>query len=251
MKYVRFKANNIEKYGVLENDLITEISNSYFEDYTLTDKNYMLSDVTLLPPSNASKVVAVGLNYLSHINEFSGRDVPKNPVIFVKLPHTIIATEEAIIIPENATRVDYEAELAIVIKKYCKKVKQEDVHHYILGATCLNDVTERDVQRSDGQWIRGKNYETFCPIGPIIVDNIDYNNLAIQSVLNGEVKQNSSTNHFIWKVEELISFISDVIPLHPGDVVTTGTPEGVGPLKSGDVIEVVVEGIGTLKNIVK
>lgn len=251
MKYLRFMDKGIEKNGILDIDVIKEIKGSFTQDCEITGNTFKLAEVKLLAPCNPSKVIAVGLNYLDHVKEFGDRDIPKNPTIFVKLPHTIIGPGDNIEIPEGATRVDYEAELAIVIKKYCSNVKPEEVKDYILGATCLNDVTERNVQKEDGQWIRGKNYPTFCPIGPYIVDGIDYNNLDVKSFLNGELKQNSNTKHFIWKVEELISFISKSIPLNAGDMVTTGTPSGVSPMKGGDVIEVYVEGVGTLKNPVK
>ncbi|NMA95866.1 MAG: fumarylacetoacetate hydrolase family protein [Clostridiales bacterium] len=198
-----------------------------------------------------TKIVAVGLNYMDHIKEFGDRDVPKTPTLFIKLPHTIIGPEDTIFLPKESNRVDYEAEMAVVIKKFCSRVKKEDAKDYILGVTCLNDVTARDIQRGDGQWTRGKNFETFCPIGPHIVTDLAYNNLDIELKLNGEIKQSSNTKNLIWNVEELIEFISNVIPLRPGDMITTGTPSGVEPLKDGDIVEITLEGVGTLKNYVK
>lgn len=251
MVILSFDYNGKNRTGILEDNRIREILGSCYGEFELTDTFYEIKDVKLLPPCMPLKVVAVGLNYIDHIKEFGERELPKEPTIFIKLPHTIIGPEDSIIIPRGATRVDYEAELAVVIKKYCRRVGKEEASNYILGATCLNDVTERNIQARDGQWTRSKNFETFCPIGPYIVTDIDYNNLDIKLLLNGEIKQHSNTSNMIWKVEELVSFISGVMPLYPGDIVTTGTTKGVGPMKPGDVVEVVIEGIGTLRNYVK
>lgn len=248
MKYARFIYKGFEKTGIVEDNFIIEIEGSFFSEYKITEKKYNLCEVRLLPPCKPSKVIAVGLNYYDHIKEFGDRKVPDNPTLFVKLPHTIIGPLDKIIIPKGATRVDYEAELAVVIKERCYKAEPHEVIDYLLGATCLNDVTERHIQKADGQWIRGKNFETFCPIGPFIVNDIDYNSLDIKLLHNGVVKQNSNTSLLIWNVYELVSFISHVIPLEEGDIVTTGTPSGVGSVNEGDVVEVVIEGIGTLRN---
>jgi len=255
MIILRFNYNGKNKTGILEegnNGKVREVAEGCcYHEFVFTGNTYDINEVKLLPPCLPSKVAAVGLNYIDHVKEFGERDLPKEPTLFVKLPHTIIGPEDNITIPAGAVRVDYEAELAIVIKKYCKNVNKEDAISYILGATCLNDVTERDIQARDGQWTRSKNFETFCPIGPYIVDDIDYNNLDIMLLLNGDIKQHSNTSKMIWKAEELVSFISKVIPLYPGDIVTTGTTSGVGPMKSGDVVEIKIEGVGTLKNYVK
>ena len=241
MHILRFEHSGEEKMGILEDGIIKDDFGYIYDEH----------EVELLPPCTPSKVVAVGLNYMDHIKEFGDREVPKVPTLFIKLPHTIIGPEEAIILPKESKRVDYEAEMAVVIKEYCSKVKKEDVADYILGVTCLNDVTARDIQRGDGQWTRGKNFETFCPIGPYIATDLDYNNLDIELKLNGEVRQSSNTKNLIWSVEELVSFISQVIPLYPGDVVTTGTTGGVGPMEAGDLVEITLEGVGVLKNYVK
>ncbi len=251
MKYIRFLYNGAEKAGILDGNVITELQGNIFENPVTLNSKYPLEDVKLLPPCKPSKVVAVGLNYVDHVKEFSGRDIPKNPVIFIKLPHTIIGPGDSIKLPAISQRVDYEAEFAVVIGKYCKNIEPEQAPEYIFGATCLNDVTARDIQHSDGQWTRGKNYETFCPIGPYIVTGLDYSKLDVKLILNGEVKQHGDTSMHIFKTYDLISFISKVIPLEPGDIVTTGTPEGVGPMKDGDVVEVEIEGIGRLVNFVK
>jgi len=252
--FLRFKYNNEIKLGIMDNlmdNRIREVSGDFYDGFELGSSFYKVDEIRLLPPCTPSKVVAIGLNYLDHIKEFGERDLPKAPTIFIKLPHTIIGPEDSIVIPKGATRVDYEAELAVVIKKYCSKISPDEAPEYILGATCLNDVTERNIQAQDGQWTRAKNFETFCPIGPYIVSDLDYNNLDIKLLLNGETKQHSNTCNMIWKVQELVSFISGVMPLYPGDIVTTGTTKGVGPMKAGDVVEVVIEGIGTLRNYVK
>jgi len=250
MKFLRFEKDGVQKSGVLEGEIIHEISGDFYGNYEITQKSYKLREIKLLMPCVPSKVVAVGLNYIDHIKEM-GHDMPKTPVLFVKLPHTYVGPEDSIIIPAGSERVDYEAELAVVIKKTCRKVRPEDANEYIFGATCLNDVTERNMQKIDGQWTRGKNLETFCPIGPYIVDGLDYNNLDIKLYLNGQLKQESNTSNLLWNVQELVSYISYVMPLNPGDVVTTGTTFGVGPMKDSDIVEVVIEGIGTLRNSVK
>lgn len=251
MKYLRCNYKGKETYGILEGDLVKLVNGDIFEKYELSGETAGLEDVKLLTPCKPSKVIAVGLNYYNHIKEFGDRDIPKNPVIFVKLPHTYLDPGDPILIPGISTRVDYEAEMAVVIKKYCRNVKEEEASDYVFGVTCLNDVTERDIQKSDGQWTRGKNFETFCPMGPYIVDSLEYGNLEICSKLNGEVKQKSNTSFLIWNISQLISFISGVMPLYPGDVISTGTPMGVSPMKDGDRIEVILEGVGTLSNPVK
>jgi len=215
------------------------------------DQIDLIKEKELLSPVTPNKIIAVGLNYIDHIKEFSDRPIPENPTLFIKFPHTVIGPKENILLPKNHERVDYEAELAIVISKPGYEISVKDAKDYILGATCLNDVTERSIQKKDGQWIRGKNYPTFCPIGPYIVSDIDYNNLNIKSFLNGKIMQDSNTKHFIWNVYELISFISQSIPLEKGDVITTGTPNGVSPMKNGDEIIIEIEGIGQLINYVK
>lgn len=248
MKFVRFLHDGKEFAGILENGMIRQIKGEFWEEFQLEDKCHEIGSVKLLAPCKPSKVIAVGLNYKDHISEFGNRDIPDEPVLFIKLPHAVIGPGESIRIPEGATRVDYEAELAVVIGKHCFNVSEAEASQYILGATCLNDVTERHIQRKDGQWTRAKNFPTFCPIGPCIATGIDYSDLAIRTRLNGQITQDSRTSYLIWNAERLVSFISKVIPLFPGDVVTTGTPSGVGPMKPGDIVEVEIEGIGTLRN---
>ncbi len=199
-----------------------------------------------------TKIVAVGLNYHSHAKEL-GMNTPHHPILFIKPTTSLIGDGDTIILPKMSERVDYEAELALVIKKKAKNVSEKDALKYVEGFTCLNDVTARDLQKLDGQWTRAKSFDTFCPVGPRLVKpgKIDPDNARIQLYLNGELKQDSSTKEFIFKVEYLISFISHVMTLNPGDIITTGTPPGIGPMKKGDVVEVKIEGIGILKNYVR
>ena len=204
----------------------------------------------LLAPCSPAKVVAVGLNYRDHAKEL-GMAVPEEPILFLKPPTTVIGQGEAIAFPEMASRVDYEAELGIVIKDTVKSIAPEEAHDHILGYTCVNDVTARDLQRKDGQWTRAKSFDTFCPVGPWIETDLDPGDLAVESFLNGEQRQASRTSQFIFPVDVLVSFISKIMTLFPGDLILTGTPAGIGPMKPGDEIEVRIEGIGSLKNTVQ
>ena len=198
---------------------------------------------------NPTKIVLVGLNYRDHAKEL-GMPLPAEPILFMKPVTALIGPEESIIYPSQATRVDYEAELAVIVKDVCKDIGPEEVIEHVEGFTCLNDVTARDIQKKDVQWTRAKSFDTFCPIGPEIVTDVEPNNLKIQSFLNGELRQDSNTANFIFKVEELISFISHVMTLMPGDIIATGTPGGIGAMNKGDTIEIKIEGIGTLRNYV-
>ena len=197
-----------------------------------------------------TKIVLVGLNYKDHAKELK-MPLPEEPILFMKPVTTLIGPGDNIIYPLQSKRVDYEAELAVVIKDKIKNIKENEVIQHIEGFTCLNDVTARDLQKKDVQWVRAKSFDTFCPIGPEIVKDIDPNNVKIESFLNDELKQDSNTSHFIFKVEELVSFISKVMTLNPGDIIATGTPSGIGAMKKGDKIEIRIEGIGTLRNYVK
>ena len=196
-----------------------------------------------------TKIVLVGLNYRDHAKELE-MPLPAEPILFMKPVTALIGPEESIRYPPQATRVDYEAELAVIIKDTCKDLAPEDVMAHVEGFTCLNDVTARDIQKRDGQWTRAKSFDSFCPIGPGIVADVDPNNLKIQSFLNGELRQDSNTANFIFTVEELVSFISHVMTLMPGDIIATGTPGGIGAMDRGDTIEIRIEGIGTLRNYV-
>ena len=210
---------------------------------------YGVNDVSLLAPCLPSKIVAVGLNYIDHAKEL-GMKVPDEPVLFMKPSTSVIGQDASIIYPKMSSRVDYEAELAVVIKDKTQNIEPEEAHLHILGYTCLNDVTARDLQKKDGQWTRAKSFDTFCPIGPYVVTDINPNNLKIELYLNGQLKQSSNTSNLIFNVEKLVSFISKVMTLFPGDIIATGTPSGIGPMKRGDKVEVVVEKVGRLRNFV-
>lgn len=249
MRIVRFKYNDEVKYGVLDMDSISEIKGDVFGKLKTGKNRYNISEVTLLAPAAPSKIVCVGKNYREHALEM-GEGIPEEPTLFLKPPTAVINPGDGIIYPDMSQRVDYEGELAVVIKEACKNVPPEDIPRYILGYTCGNDVTARDLQKKDIQWTRGKSFDTFCPLGPWIETELNPDNLKIQTYLNGELKQSSSTAIMITPVYELISFMSRVMTLMPGDVVMTGTPAGIGPMQKGDTVEVVIEGIGKLKNYV-
>lgn len=249
MRYIRYLSNNEAVYGVIKGERVYKINGSIYGDFTVTDNFSILSEVKILAPSEPTKIVAVGKNYLDHINEFGG-PVPETPILFIKPTSAIIAHNENIIRPSFSNRVDYEGELAFIVKKTAKNVKAADFKEYISGYTCLNDVTARDIQSSDGQWTRAKGCDTFAPFGPVVTDEIDPDNVRIVTSLNGEIKQSSNTNCFIWKTAQLFEFITSAFTLYPGDVVTTGTPSGVGPMVGGDVVKVEIENVGLLVNYV-
>ncbi len=205
--------------------------------------------VKFLPPVKPEKIVCVGLNYIDHAKEL-GMEIPDEPVIFLKPPSSIVGDGDAVVIPtlpKRLSRVDYEGELAVVISKKCKNVSKDDFEDFVLGYCCFNDVTARDIQKKDGQWTRAKSFDTFAPIGPYVV-KVDPSDLEIKTKLNGKVVQKSRTSNLIFGVGELLEFISGIMTLKRGDVIATGTPAGVGAVKRGDVVEVEIEGIGTLRN---
>ncbi len=199
------------------------------------------------PKLSPEKIILTGLNYKDHARELDMK-IPDEPIIFLKPPSAIIGPGENIIYPEGVRRLDYEAELAIVIGKEGKKIPEKKVKDYILGYTCLNDVTARDLQKKDRQWSRAKSFDTFCPLGPWIETDLDPSDIQIQSFLNGKLKQNSRTSNFIFRINFLISFISKIMTLKIGDIISTGTPAGIGPMQKNDKVEIVIEGIGSLKN---
>jgi 2-keto-4-pentenoate hydratase/2-oxohepta-3-ene-1,7-dioic acid hydratase in catechol pathway len=252
MRLVRFKTADPAKtrYGMLEDGRIHELSGDVFGPYERTGRTFNLDDVTLLSPVKPSKVVAVGLNYRDHALEF-GLEIPQEPMIFMKPATAVIGPMEPIIMPPMSQRVDYEAELAVVIGSRAKGVTKEEAGDYILGFTCLNDVTARDLQGRDGQWTRAKGFDTFCPLGPAIVTDLDPSDVEVSSWLNGEMKQSSRTSNLVFNVPVLVEFITSIMTLEPGDVIATGTPSGVGPVQDGDSIEIRIQGIGSLVNPVK
>jgi 2-keto-4-pentenoate hydratase/2-oxohepta-3-ene-1,7-dioic acid hydratase in catechol pathway len=198
-------------------------------------------------PVVPSKIVAIGLNYKDHAAEMK-KPLPAEPLLFIKPSTAVIGPEDAIRVPAGVGEIHYEAELAVVIGRTATRVKQAAAREYILGFTCMNDVTARELQRKDVQYTRAKGFDTFAPMGPCIAVGLDASALGIEGWVNGEKKQASNTNQLIFPVDYLVAFVSDVMTLHPGDVITTGTPAGVGPLKAGDRAMVKIEGIGTLSN---
>lgn len=224
-----------------------EIAEHPFGTPTFTGRSWPLADVRLLAPILASKVVCIGKNYAAHAREMGG-EAPVDPVIFLK-PNTAIAgPNAAIVLPPSSSQVEYEGELAIVIGRPCKDVPAARAREVILGYTVANDVTARDQQRHDGQWTRGKGYDTFCPLGPWIETELDPTDLEIITELDGEVRQRSRTSLLLHDIPKLIEWVTTVMTLLPGDVILTGTPEGVGPMTDGQTVSVTVEGIGTLTN---
>lgn len=227
--------------------VVREIAEHPFGTPTFTGRSWKLADVRVLAPILASKVICVGKNYAAHAAEMGG-EAPEDPVIFIKPNTSIIGPEVPIVRPPSSERVDYEGELAVVIGRPCKDVKAAQAKDVILGYTVANDVTARDQQKIDGQWTRAKGYDTFCPLGPWIQTELDPSDLAITTSVNGELRQSARTSQLIHDIPKLIAHVSAVMTLIPGDVILTGTPEGVGPLQVGDEVSVGIEGIGTLTN---
>lgn len=250
MKIFRFRYQKKIQYGVLEGDQLRPIQGSVFRRFHLAKVTIPLAEVKILPPVEPSKIVAVGANYADHARE-RGRPLPEEPLIFLKPPSAVIGPHDIIIYPPQSRRVDYEGELAVVIRKKARNLsEEEDVRPYILGYTCFNDVTARDLQDKDIQFTRAKSFDTFAPMGPCIATDVDPSRLKIKTFLNGKLRQSGNTRNFIFPVPFLIRFISRIMTLYPGDVITTGTPAGIGPMSPGDRVEVQIEGIGTLSNTV-
>jgi 2-keto-4-pentenoate hydratase/2-oxohepta-3-ene-1,7-dioic acid hydratase in catechol pathway len=212
-----------------------------------------LDEADLLAPVRPTKIVCVGRNYRAHAEEL-GHEVPTEPLLFLKANSSLLAPGGVVRRPKISERVDYEGELCIVIGKKCHHLKEdEDVRPYILGYTCLNDVTTRDLQKKDGQWTRAKSFDTFCPVGPVVADGIDLDpwaGVGVETKVNGAVRQSGNTRNFLFAIDVVMRHATQVMTLFPGDIIATGTPEGVGPVVAGDVMEVTVEGIGTLRNSV-
>ncbi|MCX6829095.1 MAG: fumarylacetoacetate hydrolase family protein [candidate division Zixibacteria bacterium] len=248
-RYIRFETADGIKWGAFEEGKIAEIAGNPACGAEMTGIYYEPSQVKLLAPVEPSKIVCVGLNYREHVKESqSATKEPDEPVLFLKPPSALLGPGERIIYPEMAQRVDYEAELGVVIGKVCHNVAAIEAEDYIFGFTCVNDVTARDLQKKDVQWTRAKGFDTFCPVGPWVVNHIKYEDLLVESYLNGELRQSGRTSMMIFPVPVLISFISKVMTLLPGDLISTGTPAGIDPMKAGDRIEIRVEGIGSLVN---
>jgi len=238
-------------FGAIEGQdadaIVREIAEHPFGTPTFTGRQWPLADVRLLAPILASKVVCIGKNYAAHIAEMGG-DRVQNPIIFIKPNTAIVGPNAPIMLPADADPVHHEGELAAVIGRPCRDIPASRAAENILGYTIANDVTARDQQRQDGQWTRAKGHDTFCPVGPWIVTDIDPSDLDIRTEVNGEVRQHSRTSMMIHDIGAIVEWISAVMTLLPGDLILTGTPEGVGPIEDGDTVSVTVEGIGTLTN---
>lgn len=236
--YARFSIHGEIKTGLVENNkIITE------------GEEWALEEVDLLAPCSPTKIICVGLNYHEHAREI-GSAIPESPLLFLKPTTSLIGPGDPIIYPKMVGELHYEAELAIIIGERCYQIGREEVKEKILGYSCFNDVTARDLQKKDGQWTRSKSFDSFAPTGPFIVSSIDPNDLMVSLYLNGERRQLASTSDMIFSVEEIVSFASHIMTLLPGDIISTGTPSGIGPMEAGDVVEVEIEKIGRLRNTI-
>ncbi len=239
----RFKYDNEVFKGVVKGERVI-VERGLYSD------TFVLSELEILPPTIPSKIICVGLNYMDHARELK-MTIPEKPLIFLKPPSSVIGHLGKIVYPCTVKRVDYEAELAVVVGKRCKNVPSRDAGSVIMGYTCFNDVTARDIQKEDGQWTRSKSFDTFAPTGPFIMDQgLDISDLSIRTRVDGKVRQDSRTSDLIFSVPELIEFISNIMTLEAGDIIATGTPPGVGELYAGNEVEIEIEDIGVLKNSV-
>ena len=263
MKYCRFQRHGQAQYGLVEpfagHDVITRLLVTPPEEAggdleslrTRRIDQIAFGDAQLLPPMRPSKIVCVGRNYREHASEL-GHEVPQEPLLFFKPPSALLSPGGTVLRPKISQRVDYEGELGVVMGKTCyQPAAEEDVRTYILGYTCVNDVTARDLQNKDGQWARAKGFDTFCPVGPLVTDEIDpWTGIGVETRVNGAVRQQGNTRDFIFALDVIIRHIAQVMTLFPGDLIATGTPAGVGPVVAGDVVEVSVEGVGKLRNVI-
>ncbi len=247
MRIVRYLRKRQECWGIIEGNRVRVLTGAPFAGIHRGRDGVALSAARLLAPVNPGKIILAGLNYKDHAREM-GMPIPREPVIFLKPATAVLAPDAAIVYPSGVNRVDYEAELAVVIGKPGRDIREKDVPRHIFGYTCLNDVTARDLQKRDGQWTRAKSFDTFCPVGPWIETEFDPGQATIRCFLNGKQTQCSTTAQFIFSVSFLVSWISRVMTLLPGDVISTGTPPGVGRINPGDTVTVAIDGIGELRN---
>lgn len=248
MRFIRYRYGNEEPhFGWILEDKVGRIEGSLFGEYRRMEAEIPLEKVKLLAPVQPGKIICVGRNYVEHAREH-GVDVPDIPLLFLKPPSSVIGSGESIVIPPQSNRVEHEAELAVVIGRGGRWISAEDAPRHVFGYVIGNDVTARDLQRRDGQWTRGKGFDTFCPLGPWIETAADPADLLITCRVNGEMRQMGSTREMVFTVPQIISFASSVMTLNPGDVILTGTPEGVGAIESGDEVEITIEGVGVLRN---
>jgi len=251
MRIIRYQVENeTPRYGWIYEDKVGEIEGNIYGEYRRLDAKTPLADVKLFAPAEPGKIICVGRNYVEHAKEL-GNDVPKVPLIFLKPPSSIINPGDTILLPPQSQQVEHEGELVAVIGKRGRSVTAEQARDYILGYTIGNDVTARDLQKTDGQWTRAKGFDTFCPFGPWIDTAFDVSDVLITCKVSGQPRQMASTRDMVFSVGTLLAFISSIMTLEPGDILFTGTPAGVGALKNGDEVVVEIEGLGTLSNPVK
>ncbi len=251
MNIVRFKFKDEILFGNYEEKTgkITIYEGTPFDGFFKTNEEVDFSKVEILTPCDFSKAVCIGLNYKDHAKEFN-LPIPESPIVFIKPSTSSLPHNQKVIKPQMCQRLDYEAELAVVIKKEAKNIKEEDVNDYILGYTCANDITARDLQPKQGQWTIAKSFDTFCPFGYVINTELDPSNLEISSVVNGKVMQKSNTKNLIFNVPFLVSYLSSIMTLLPGDIILTGTPGGISGMQKGDKVEIIIEGLPPLVNII-
>jgi 2-keto-4-pentenoate hydratase/2-oxohepta-3-ene-1,7-dioic acid hydratase in catechol pathway len=261
MKYCRFQLDGQDHYGLVESvagrdaivrTLLSPPQNANGDMDSLRTRRIEglpLDQAVLLPPVEPSKIICVGRNYREHAAEL-GNEVPAEPLLFLKPSSSLLPPGGTILRPKVSGRTDYEGELGVVIARRCYRLRDdEDVRPYILGYTCVNDFTARDLQNKDGQWTRAKGFDSFCPVGPLVVEGLDpWSGVQVETRVNGEVRQSGNTRDFIFPLDAILRYISQVMTLNPGDLIATGTPKGVGPVIAGDEIEVSIEGIGQLSN---
>ena len=252
MKIVRYETRKGAKpqWGWVDGEMIGKLSSSPFEPFSRSAASTPLKKVRLLAPVIPGKIICVGRNFAAHAAEHQA-EVPELPLIFLKPPSSVIGPGETILLPPQSEQVEHEAELAVVIGQQGRWIRQEQAAAHILGYTIANDVTARDLQRSDNQWTRGKGFDTFCPLGPWIETELDPSDLLITCSVNGQMRQMASTRDMVFNTSHLVAFVSSVMTLEPGDVILTGTPAGVGPLLHGDKVQVEIEGLGSLENTVR
>ncbi|TKJ36948.1 hypothetical protein CEE37_14645 [candidate division LCP-89 bacterium B3_LCP] len=252
MQFIRYRFGDKSRWGRLGGDHIVELSAPPWDEKSEEMRRFILGDDThLLPPCEPTKIICVGKNYSAHIQELHpGENLPEEPLLFMKPPSALLKPNGTILLPPQSERVDYEGEMAVVIGKRLSRGSDEQSREAIFGYTLANDVTARDLQRKDVQFTRGKGFDTFCPVGPLLTTYLPENPTIITRV-NGEERQRASLSNMIFPPVKIVKFISEIMTLYPGDLILTGTPEGVGPLKNGDIVEVELQGIGILHNSVK
>ncbi|MFQ5696592.1 MAG: fumarylacetoacetate hydrolase family protein, partial [Terriglobia bacterium] len=246
--YCRFEFQGSSYFGEVQGEIVEALTAAPWQRGRPAGRSYRLADVRLLAPAEPSKIICVGRNYRDHAAEL-GNPLPRQPLFFLKPPSSLIGPEDSVVYPQASQRVDFEGELALIIGRRCRQPKpKESVLNYVFGFTCLNDVTARDLQKADGSFTRGKGFDTFCPLGPLVATGLEPGRLKVETFVNGTRRQQGGVKEMIFPLDVIIRHIAAVMTLEAGDVISTGTPAGVGSLEVGDSVEVVIEGIGRLRN---